>query len=82
LVCRTGLTRSVCARVQEITEWEEYTKELNENLVTLDSLNEERQNLGLPIIRAMGDRLNWRVRTYSKLRVDEKLNSTQEMPFL
>ena len=51
-------------------------------MVTLESLNEERQNLGLPIIRAMRDRLNWRVRTYSKLRMDEKLNRIQRMPFL
>lgn len=71
----------VCAR-QEIAEWETYTKELNEDLVTLRSMNEEREELGLPIIRVMRDRLNWRVRSYSKIRMQEYRNTIRRMPFL
>jgi hypothetical protein len=67
---------------EDILQFEDYTRELNEKVVNLESLNEDRRDLGLPVIRAKRDRLNWRERPYSKIRVQEYKNVTREIPFL
>jgi hypothetical protein len=65
-----------------IIEFENYTHKLNKKVIKLDPLNEDKRDSQLPVIRVERDKLNWRVRRYSKIRIQEYKSMTRDIPSL